>query len=140
MEVLSLVISAAACTNLPVWACDAQAKTGLDARLLVAVCMVESSGNPKAIAVMDGKSDSYGLCQIKLRTAKYVGFKGSAQELMSADINALYAARYISYHLKRQKNVNKAISAYNAGRPINSNKKYVNKVLSNYSALVAQGE
>lgn len=134
MDVFSILISTAACT-MPAGACDAQFRTGIDAKLLQAVCLVESSGNSKAYVHKDGGSPSYGICQIKLETAVYLGFTGTSQDLMYAPTNYYWAARYLKRHLNRYQTVQEAISAYNAGRPVGTNTKYVTRVLGQYRKL-----
>lgn len=136
MSLLSILVSTASCAGLPYWACDAQSRTGIDPRLIYAVCMVESSGNEKAITPEDGNSTSYGICQIKLATAKSVGFKGTAAGLMEPSLNALYASRYLITKLNRYKSLDQAVSAYNAGRAVTFNKLYVLKVLLKYQHLI----
>lgn len=105
--------------------------------LLSAVCFVESGHRPLAHTKRDGKGrrDSFGLCQLQLRTAKSVGFLGEAQDLFDPYINALYAAKYLSGQLGRYGgNWEFAVAAYNlgslrldaSGKPIN--KGYVKSV------------
>lgn len=105
----------------------------LPPRLLGAICFIESTHNPKAYRKLDGSTPSYGLCQIKLETAKLMKFKGHHKDLLKADINALYAAKYLRHQLDRYNgNVIKAISAYNAGSAGKhiKNTAYVKKVLN----------
>lgn len=110
--------------------------------LLSSICYVESTHKVRAIHVNDGGSDSLGLCQIKLTTAKSFGYKGTAKELHNSPfINAYYAGKYIRHQLNRYNgDVIKAIAAYNAGiyRISNDgrspkNKLYVAKVLKAWS-------
>lgn len=134
MDILSLIVSAAACTG-PSYICDASARTGLNSDILYAVCFVETKLNTTAYASRDGKSPSYGVCQIKLNTARGLGFKGAKEALMNPSTNAYFAAKYIQLHLKHYKNLDKAISAYNAGKAINGNWAYVAKVKKQYKKL-----
>lgn len=107
---------------------------GVDPSLLSALCFVESSHQPAAYVHVDGNSPSYGLCQIKYETAKWLGFKGKAGELFDRNVNAYWAARYLGYQISRYNgDTRKALSAYNAGSAIKANKKYVNKVLRRYN-------
>jgi len=48
--------------------------------LLSSLCYVESTHKVTAIAYNDGKTHSYGVCQIKYTTAQQMGFKGSEKE------------------------------------------------------------
>jgi len=100
---------------------------GIDPELLSAVCYVESGHNTEAYVHNDGGSPSYGQCQIKMATAKELGFSGTGKELMSEGINSLYAALYLKYQYKRYGNWRSAVISYNAGRVINKTT-YVDKV------------
>lgn len=102
---------------------------GVPPHIMVGICYVESAHNPNAIARADGGSDSFGLCQIKLSTARMMGYKGSAAGLMSPHINAKMAAKYLAYQLDRYDgNIYSAITAYNAGRATRPTK-YMQKVI-----------
>jgi len=104
--------------------------------LLPSICWVESNYR-NVINEFDGGSPSYGICQIKLNTAnwmkeyhKITGPVLDETDLMEPKINTLYAGLYIKYQLNRYNgDIECAISAYNAGRCIKGNKKYVKKVL-----------
>ncbi len=98
--------------------------------LLSAICYVESHHNIKAIHKDDGNGNSVGVCQIKLQTARQMGFKGTEKQLMSPKVNVYYSGKYLKYQLSRRNTVQEVISSYNAGKPIKSNKRYVNSVLS----------
>jgi soluble lytic murein transglycosylase-like protein len=92
----------------------------LPAKLLPALCYVESKHNVAAIHHDDGATDSLGICQIKLETAKWLGFKGTKQQLMNPKINIYYAGLYLQRNIKRYNgNVIKAIIAYNRGNAKN---------------------
>lgn len=96
---------------------------------------MESHHDTKAYSLNDGGSTSYGICQIKLGTARLLGFKGPASSLQDPKVNTLLAAKYLRRNLDRYNgNVYKAISAYNAGshrlneKGETKNRKYVAKV------------
>ena len=93
------------------------------APLLASICYVESQFDHKAIAYDDGGSNSYGLCQIKLGTAKSVGFNGDPNELLKFTVNVRYAAKYLKSKLVIYGNERKAALAYNAGKYIASKSK-----------------
>jgi hypothetical protein len=104
--------------------------------LLSAVCFVESSHRVHIIRHNDGKGNSVGACQIKLNTAKLVGFKGTEAELQDPILNTYYAAKYLKKQLERYDwHLDKAIAAYNSGTyragkdTFALNQKYVDKVL-----------
>ncbi len=85
--------------------------------LLSAVCYVESKHRVGAIHHDDGNGDSLGVCQIKLNTARLLGFKGTQDELMDPKTNIKYAGLYLQRQLNRyEANSPKAVSAYNAGK------------------------
>lgn len=83
--------------------------------LLSALCYVESTHNISAVNPDDGKSASLGICQVKLKTAKWMGFKGTEADLMKPENNIKYAAAYLKYQLVRYDNLPKAVIAYNLG-------------------------
>lgn len=84
--------------------------------LLSSVCYIESAYNVNAVHKDDGHGDSLGICQVKLQTARFLGFKGTQKDLMKPVTNIYYAAKYIRYQLTRyHEDVRKAIVAYNIG-------------------------
>ena len=104
--------------------------------LLSALCFVESKHDASALVVNDRGSASHGICQVKLATAAFVGFRGSEKQLRDPETNITYAAKYLHHQLVRYHgDPRKAIAAYNAGtyhvntRGLIKNRKYVGKVL-----------
>lgn len=90
-------------------------KAGVAAALLLAICTQESNLT-NAYVLHDGGSPSIGVCQLKYETAKMVGFKGRARDLMVPVINATYAAKYLAYQQERYgDDWHKLAAAYNAG-------------------------
>jgi soluble lytic murein transglycosylase-like protein len=111
--------------------------------LLISICTVESGGHKQALNVNDGGRTSYGYCQVQMRTARHMGFRGSVKELwLNPDLNMYYAGKYLEYQLKRYRSAEKAIAAYNRGsfkadkngRAVNH--KYVVKVLREWRKFV----
>lgn len=100
--------------------------------LLSAVCHVESNHDIRAMHYSDGNGDSLGICQIKLSTARLMGFGGSSEELRLPAANVFYAGRYLKHQLARYAgDPVKALSAYNAGTArLHLNKPYVYKVIT----------
>lgn len=108
--------------------------------VLVGVCAVESGLDLNAIAYHDGglNRHSFGVCQVQYTTAREMGFhrdrhcetkKLNKCSLLEPAVNIQYAAQYLSYQLTRYKgDLNKALSAYNAGSYSKKNTKYVKKV------------
>lgn len=104
--------------------------------MLSAICWVESTHRTHVIRHNDGKGNSVGVCQIKLATAKLVGFQGTEQQLRDYKINTYYAAKYFRKQLDRYDwDIDKAIAAYNSGTykagkaTFAANQSYVDKVL-----------
>lgn len=90
-------------------------KIGISGHLLLAICIHET-GLQNVVVPNDHGTPTYGVCQIKSGTARDLGYEGEDKGLMDPQTNVKYAAMYLKKQLKRyQGNVNKAISAYNAG-------------------------
>lgn len=99
--------------------------------LLEAICWVESNHKINAIHHDDGGSNSVGVCQVKLTTAKLMGYTGEEETLRNnAAINVFYSGKYLKHQLERyDADPAKAVSAYNAGRAcLPANQAYVHKV------------
>lgn len=109
---------------------------GLPQGLLESVCFIESGHDARAIHHHDGNGTSYGICQVKYRTAQHLGFKGKPQELMNPEVNIEYAARYLAKQLKRYNgNYVRALVSYNRGHSEgDSGSSYSSKVLNYYIA------
>jgi len=71
----------------------------------------ESRGNPRVVS-----QGNYGLMQIKLATARSMGYTGSAAGLLDADTNMTYAVKYLAgaYQVAHG-NPNLAVHYYAAG-------------------------
>lgn len=102
---------------------------GVDPALMYSLCHTETRIR-NVINKYDGGSPSYGICQVKLNTARQFFSWIESKHLMNVYVNTFVAATYLKYQSERFKSPLKGISAYNAGRPIKSNVKYVNKVLN----------
>jgi soluble lytic murein transglycosylase-like protein len=102
--------------------------------LLNSLCMVESGHNINAVHKNDGQGNSVGLCQIKLKTSRWLGFKGTEKQLMDPKTNIYYAAKYLAKNRTRYNgNLTKAIIAYNIGNAKGlTSTKYSAKVLSQW--------
>ena len=103
--------------------------------LLSSLCFVESSHNVHAMHRDDGGGNSVGICQIKLNTARLLGFKGTENDLKNPKVNVQFAGLYLHRQLTRYHgDTPRAVSAYNAGsyRPgkqtFARNQRYVEKV------------
>jgi soluble lytic murein transglycosylase-like protein len=71
----------------------------------------ESGGNPRAVS-----QGNYGLMQIKLATARGMGYTGTAAGLLDADTNMTYAVKYLAgaYRVANG-NASRAVHYYAAG-------------------------
>lgn len=105
----------------------------LPPRLLESICFVESSYRPNMIHEDDGNGSSVGVCQVQLRTAAYLGYRGTERGLLGPGTNVFYAAKYLRYQYDRYGDWQKAVGAYNAGvyRP-SVNQSYIDKVFKVY--------
>jgi soluble lytic murein transglycosylase-like protein len=83
--------------------------------LLESLCYIESKHDIYALHKDDGGSDSLGICQIKLSTARSLGFKGTKQQLMEPAVNIHYAGKYLKHQLLRYRSIERAVIAYNLG-------------------------
>lgn len=79
--------------------------------LLKSIAKVESGENPKALS----KDGSYGLFQVQLSTARFMGFKGKVEDLYNPEINANIACKYLRYLQSTRMNIWKSLDAYNRG-------------------------
>jgi len=89
---------------------------GLPIGVLDAICQVETGSQPVVITPLDGHSASYGVCQIKLRTARSQGFVGTPSQLFNREVNIEYAARYFRYQLDRYQGNVSVFNAYFAAK------------------------
>ena len=98
--------------------------------VVLGIIQKESSGNPDAIG---DNGNSIGLMQLNygVGTPQEMGFEGLSQELLKPDVNIFYGELYFLKQLHRYNDLQKAVSAYNAGHAIAGNMGvYVDKVLS----------
>jgi soluble lytic murein transglycosylase-like protein len=84
---------------------------GVPVLLVNRVIKRESGGNPRAVS-----RGNYGLMQIRLGTARAMGFSGSAAELLDPQINMTYAVRYLAGAYRAAGgNENRAVALYASG-------------------------
>ncbi len=94
----ALVASQAAANNVP-------------AALVRRVIKRESGGNPRVV-----HAGNYGLMQIKLATARSMGYRGGAAGLLDADTNMTYAVKYLAGAYRAAGgNMDRAVHYYAAG-------------------------
>lgn len=87
------------------------AANGVPVTLVKRVMMRESGGNPRAVS-----RGNYGLMQIRLGTARSLGYSGTAQGLLDANTNLTYAVKYLAgaYRVAGG-NHNRAVAYYQRG-------------------------
>jgi soluble lytic murein transglycosylase-like protein len=83
---------------------------------------VESSFRPNA-----SKDGNYGLMQIRLATAKAMGFRGSQSDLMKPENNIEYGMRYLSYCFEKHNDITLMLGCYNGST--STKNKYPKRVL-----------
>jgi soluble lytic murein transglycosylase-like protein len=84
---------------------------GVPVSLVDRVIKRESGGNPRAVS-----RGNYGLMQIRLGTARTMGFSGSAAELLDPQVNMTYAVRYLAGAYRAANgNENRAVALYASG-------------------------
>ncbi len=101
--------------NLAILFTAATVAFSLPSGLLEAICYVESNYEIKAVHRDDGDGNSLGVCQIKLHTARMMGFTGNEAQLMKPSINIHYSAKYLAYQFHRYDSSIEAVGAYNTG-------------------------
>ena len=87
------------------------AANGLPVSLVHRVIMRESRYNPRAVS-----KGNYGIMQIRLGTARAMGYTGSAAGLLDANTNMTYAVKYLAgaYRAARG-NESRAVGLYASG-------------------------
>jgi soluble lytic murein transglycosylase-like protein len=84
---------------------------GVPVSLVERVIKRESGGNPGAVS-----RGNYGLMQIRLGTARAMGYSGSAAGLLDAQTNMTYAVRYLAGAYRAAGgNENRAVALYASG-------------------------
>jgi soluble lytic murein transglycosylase-like protein len=84
---------------------------GVPVSLVERVIKRESGGNPRAVS-----RGNYGLMQIRLGTARAMGFSGTAAELLDPQVNMTYAVRYLAGAYRAAGgNENRAVALYARG-------------------------
>jgi soluble lytic murein transglycosylase-like protein len=97
--------------NVSALASSQAGASGLPASLVERVIRRESGGNPRAV-----HAGNYGLMQIRLGTARAMGYTGSAAGLLDAQTNMTYALRYLAGAYRAAGgNESRAIALYSRG-------------------------
>jgi soluble lytic murein transglycosylase-like protein len=92
-------------------AASAASAAGIPVSLVERVIKRESGGNPRAVS-----QGNYGLMQIRLGTARAMGYSGSAEGLLDAQTNMTYAVKYLAGAYRAAGgNENRAVALYASG-------------------------
>ena len=87
------------------------AANGVPEHLVRRIIRIESRGNAAAV-----HAGNYGLMQIRLATARGVGYSGDAQGLLDPDTNLTYAVKYLAGAYRAAGgNHNRAVAYYAGG-------------------------
>lgn len=117
----------------------------INPQLVLAISQVESSNNSKVIGRQDPHVIHYGLMQLKLGTARMLGFRGHPKDLLQWKTNLKLGIDYLNEKLEKHNSVQAAAAAYNAGAPYICrkgkickkgsfvNQGYVNSVMARYN-------
>ncbi|MFA6264373.1 MAG: lytic transglycosylase domain-containing protein [Pseudolabrys sp.] len=97
--------------NLDALVAKHAAAHNLPEALLRRVIKRESRGNPRVIS-----KGNYGLMQIRLGTARAMGYRGGVAGLLDADTNMTYAVKYLAgAYQAAAGNLDRAVHYYAAG-------------------------
>jgi soluble lytic murein transglycosylase-like protein len=97
--------------NVSTMAASQASASGLPPSLVERVIRRESGGNPRAV-----HAGNYGLMQIRLSTARAMGYTGSAAGLLDPQTNMTYALRYLAGAYRAAGgNESRAIALYSRG-------------------------
>ncbi len=101
-------------------ACQIASQEGVDAALVCAIVMTESSWRQSVVNLGPGDADrggAYGLGQLTLKTAKALGFTGTPHELEDPAVNLEYVCKLIKDNTKPGETVLDVVCRYNSGKP-----------------------
>jgi soluble lytic murein transglycosylase-like protein len=97
--------------NVSAMAAAQAGASGLPPSLVERVIRRESGGNPRAV-----HAGNYGLMQIRLSTARAMGYTGSAAGLLDPQTNMTYALRYLAGAYRAAGgNESRAVALYSRG-------------------------
>jgi soluble lytic murein transglycosylase-like protein len=123
---------------------QAKAFGAIDPQLVLAVSKIESSNNSSAIGRQDPRNMHYGMMQLKLGTARMLGFRGHHRELLQWKPNLKLGIGYLNEKLRKYRSIKAAAAAYNAGAAYSCrkgrscrkggfvNQGYVDRVMAQY--------
>lgn len=97
-----------------------KAASGVDVPHELAMAIIDRESLPRYNTLSYRRepngTESYGLMQILVSTARGIGFTGAATDLFLPNVGVYWGMLYLANQLKRYKgDVTKAVAAYNAG-------------------------
>lgn len=114
---------------------------GVSGHLMIALCTHES-GLKNVVVQDDGDGPTYGICQVKLETARHMdevynlNTKATIKRIMNPFINAFYSAKYLKFQLEQNNgDVLAALDSYNKGHLVSRNSKYVRYIKKTFKKL-----
>src|SRR6516225_8779478 len=121
--------------NVSTMAASQAGAAGLPASLVERVIHRESGGNPRAV-----HAGNYGLMQIRLSTARAMGYTGSAAGLLDPQTNMTYALRYLAGAYRAAGgNESRAIALYSRGYYYQAKAQGFSPYAANASSMPAWG-
>ena len=121
--------------NVSTMATSQASTAGLPASLVERVIRRESGGNPRAV-----HAGNYGLMQIRLSTARAMGYTGSAAGLLDPQTNMTYALRYLAGAYRAAGgNESRAIALYSRGYYYQAKAQGFSPYAANASSMPAWG-
>jgi len=111
------------------------AANGVPEELVRRVIHRESGGNPRVV-----NGGNYGLMQIKLGTARAMGYTGDAAGLLDPNTNMTYAVRYLAgaYHAAAG-NADRAVHYYASGYYYAAKRKSLGESTDMFASVDANG-
>src|SRR6187402_397793 len=111
VAVFATTSGAQANSSLQSMAASHAAANGIPMSLMHRVIMRESRYNPRAVS-----KGNYGIMQIRLGTARAMGYTGSASGLLDPEVNMTYAVKYLAGAYRAAGgNPDRAVALYASG-------------------------
>jgi len=136
----------------------------LDPLILMAIIWQESSAVPWAVRYEPGfrhiyypqkyadltdstlfieercQKTSWGLCQVMLATARWLGFESDPRELLEPIGSITYGAKYLSRLQNQYSSLREILSSYNGGSPRPKLDKYGHPEIDAYGNVIYQNQ
>jgi len=121
--------------NLDAMIASQAAANGVPEDLVRRVIRRESGGNPRTVS-----KGNYGLMQIKLATARSMGYRGDAAGLLDANTNMTYAVKYLAGAYRAAAgNADRAVHYYASGYYYAAKRKGLDQAGGAFASVDANG-